>query len=115
MMFSSCMKHAIEVYRLFFFSLANPNRLSILNVLRTGEKNVTDICKATKFEQTMVSHNLKILLLHGMIKLSSRGKFRYYAINQKTIKPLMNLIDEHMEEYCCKLLHQHKEKHEKSI
>ncbi len=111
MIFLSCMKHAIEVYRIFFVSLANPNRLQILNALRYGEKNVTDICNATKFEQTMVSHNLRRLLRCGMVKSVSRGKFRYYTINQKTIKPLMNLIDSHMEEYCCKLLGKHEEKH----
>ena len=52
----------------------------------------------------MVSHNLKVLEYHGMVFMEKDGKFRYYSVNKKTIKPLLEFIDAHMEEYCCKLL-----------
>jgi len=102
------MKHSLETYQFFFGALANPNRLQIINVLRQGRKNVGQICQATDFEQTMVSHNLKVLEHHGMVFREKEGKFRYYIVNKKTIRPLLEFIDAHMEEYCCKLL---EEKH----
>jgi DNA-binding transcriptional ArsR family regulator len=68
------------------------------------ERNVSEICKITGFEQSMVSHNLKMLEYHGMVFKEKKGKFRFYSVNKKTIKPLLNLIDAHMKEYCCKIL-----------
>ncbi|MBI4151954.1 winged helix-turn-helix transcriptional regulator [Candidatus Woesearchaeota archaeon] len=90
--------------------MANPNRLNIINVLRQGEKNVSEICTATGFEQTMVSHNLKVLEHHGMVFMKKEGKYRIYRVNHKTIKPLLEFIDEHMSEYCCKILESQKKK-----
>ncbi len=92
-----------KAYKLFFGTLANQSRLRILNALRTDAKNVTEICRETGFEQSMVSHNLKMLEYHGMVFREKNGKFRYFRLNRKTILPLLELIDEHMEEYCCKI------------
>ncbi len=101
------MKHNLETYDLFFGSLANPNRLQILNILRQGPKNVTQICQTTGFEQTMVSHNLKRLETCGMVFVEPNGKERIYSLNQKTIKPLMELIDGHMSQYCEHVIKEH--------
>jgi predicted transcriptional regulator len=91
-------------YGLFFGSLANHNRFSIINALRDGKKNVTEICELTDFEQTMVSHNLRRLEHCGMVFPERIGKCCYYQVNEKTIKPLLKLIDAHIEKYCCKIL-----------
>ncbi len=103
------MKHNLKTYQLFFGSLANPNRLQIINLLRDGKKNVGEICEATGFEQTMVSHNMKRLETCGMVFMTQEGKYRYYQLNKKTITPLMKMIDEHMHQYCEHVVH-HKEK-----
>ena len=91
-------------YKLFFGALATDSRLHILNALRTGPKNVSEIGEITNYEQSMISHNLKILEHHGMVFLERRGKFKYYQLNRKTIIPLLQLIDTHMKQYCCKIL-----------
>ena len=100
MIFLSYMNKKSGVYKLFFGSLANPNRLQILQLLRKGKKDVTSIIKETGFEQTMVSHNLKRLEKCGMVFVEQIGKNRYYSVNQETIKPLMELIDKHTDKYC---------------
>ena len=97
------MGHTLPVYKIFFTSLANPNRLQIINFLRGGKKNVTEICQGTGFEQSMVSHSLKRLERCGMVFVESKGKNRYYTLNHKTIIPLMKLIDAHMDQYCSKI------------
>lgn len=97
------MKHSMPVYKIFFTSLANPHRLQIINILRAGSKNVTEICQETGFEQTMVSHNLRRLERCGMVFVEQNGKHRYYSLNKKTIKPLLKLIDTHMGQFCSKI------------
>lgn len=91
-------------YQLFFSTLANDSRLHIINTLRQKPLNVTEICQKTGFEQSMVSHNLKELEYHGMVFPERKGKFKYYKVNEKTIQPLLKLIDAHMKTYCCKIL-----------
>ncbi len=92
-------------YAMFFTTLANNNRLRIINLLRkSGKLNVTDICKNTKLEQSLVSHGLKMLEYHGMVFVKREGKCRYYSVNEQTIKPLLDIIDAHMKQYCCKII-----------
>ncbi len=91
-------------YRLFFGTLANERRLQLINALRKKKLNVTQLCQTTGLEQSLVSHNLTILEYHGMVFRERVGKFRYYSVNEKTIKPLLDLIETHMNEYCCKIL-----------
>lgn len=92
-----------KAYNIFFGTLANQNRLEIINLLRKDKKCVTDICKELNLNQTTVSHNLKRLLRCGFVFVETKGKHRYYSLNKKTIKPLMSMIDEHMHHYCEKI------------
>ncbi|MBI2649703.1 winged helix-turn-helix transcriptional regulator [Candidatus Woesearchaeota archaeon] len=87
-------------YELFFKTLANEQRLKIINLLRKCPKNVTQICKELNFNQTTVSHNLKKLKTCGFVFNKKNGKERIYSINKTTIKPLMELIDKHTDKFC---------------
>ncbi len=95
---------AEKAYKLFFGTLANKNRLKIINLLRKGSKCVNEITKELNFNQTTVSHNLKILQKCGFVFVEKKGKHRYYSLNKKTIKPLMEMIDKHMHQFCEKLV-----------
>ncbi len=86
----------LEAYRMFFCTLGNDARLRILSSIRDSSLSVTDICKSTGCEQTLVSHHLKMLEYHGMVFSEKRGKFKYFTLNQKTIGPLLKLIDKHL-------------------
>ena len=92
-----------KAYKIFFGTLNNEKRLYIINSLRKGPKCVSEICKLLDFNQTTVSHNLERLEKCGFVFMEKKGKHRIYALNQKTIKPLMNLIDAHMREFCEKI------------
>ena len=89
-------------YKIFFGTLNNRHRLEIINILRKSPKNVTQISKALNMNQTTVSHNLAILKKCGFMFVKNNGKERIYSLNSKTIRPLMRLIDEHMNTYCKK-------------
>lgn len=93
-----------EAYDIFFATLANINRLEIINALRKSKLNVTEIAAATGLNQTTISHNLKRLLRCGFVKVTQKGKHRYYRLNNDTIKPVMAIIDRHIKKHCSKLL-----------
>lgn len=88
-------------YKRFFTTLGNENRLKIIHFLaKNGPKNVSQIVKGVKLEQTAVSHNLKRLLSCQFVHLKQNGKERVYSLNDETIKPLLLLMDKHVERFC---------------
>ena len=107
---SHCSKHGINdeelfgAYKIFFGTLASEPRLRILNLLRKKKMNVSEIADNTGMNQTFVSHNLARLKKCGFLDIENDGKFRYYKLNDKTIRPLLNLIDEHMSKNCIHIL-----------
>ncbi len=96
----SCKNCLCSPYALFFDTLGNETRLFVLNSLQKKPKNVGDIVNETGLEQTHVSHSLKRLEQCEFVTKKRKGKFMEYAINKKTIAPLLSLIDEHVQQYC---------------
>ena len=101
-----------SAYRLFFGTMVSSPRLRIINLLRNGKKNVSEIIGELKMSQTAVSHDLARLKRCGFVKSAVKGKYRYYELNKETIKPLMSLIDRHMSQYCIHIIN-NKRKNEK--
>jgi ArsR family transcriptional regulator, cadmium/lead-responsive transcriptional repressor len=97
-----CKNCQCSPYARFFDTLGNTTRLYILNFLRAGPKNVSEIVKQTGLEQTQVSHALKQLEECGFVTSQQKGKFRVYSIRKSTVDPLMKLIDSHVQQYCAK-------------
>ena len=88
-----------NTYIQFFSTLADPTKLEILRLLREESKSVNQICEELGFEQSRVSHNLIKLKELGFIDVEPHGKQRFYSIDKKTIKPLLNLINKHVDNY----------------
>lgn len=100
-------KEMYGAYKIFFSTLVSESRLKIINLLRHGRKNVSEIMKELQMDQTVVSHDLARLKKCGFVTVEINGKFRYYTLNKKTIRPLMDLIDTHMSHHCIHILHAH--------
>ena len=90
-------------YKLFFKAFSNETRLKIIQLLKKGARNVTEICKQLRFEQSRVSHNLKCLINCGFVENKRNGRQVIYSLNKKTIKPLLELIDKHILKYSAHL------------
>lgn len=103
-------KDLYKAYKIFFNTFSSEPRLKILNLLRKKKSNVSEIMFELKMDQTSVSHNLARLKKCGFVDIEIKGKFRYYKINEKTIKLLMSLIDKHMSDYCVHILNENKMK-----
>jgi len=78
------------VYREFFKTLGNKQRIAIILSLLDGDKNVSQLVNGLKAEQSSVSHNLKRLLACSFITVKPNGKERIYSANQETIAPLIH-------------------------
>ncbi|MEK6850012.1 MAG: metalloregulator ArsR/SmtB family transcription factor [Nanoarchaeota archaeon] len=105
-------KEIYGAYKIFFGTLVSESRLKIINFLRNGKKNVSEIIHELKIDQTAASHDLSRLRQCGFVISEIEGKFRYYKLNEETIKPLMWLIDKHMSQHCIHILHQEEKKYE---
>lgn len=92
-------KTDIAALSLLFQALANEYRVRILNLLRSGPRNVSQIAKELRLEQTVVSHNLKCLSFCGLVTPKRLGKMRIYSLNLETVEPILRLGDRHISKY----------------
>jgi DNA-binding transcriptional ArsR family regulator len=85
----------------FFTTLANKQRVKILQLLANeGPRSVTSVAEALMMEQSATSHCLKQLLECHFVAVQQSGKIRIYSINEDTVKPLFELIGNHVRKYC---------------
>jgi len=89
-----------NTYHIFFTNLANPLRIKIISSLKEKEKNVTELSKELKVEQSKISHALKLLRHCNIVDVKQKGKQRIYSLNKKTIVPILKIIDNHSKIFC---------------
>lgn len=89
-----------ESFYRFFEVIGNQTRLKIISTLISQSLSVGQICETIKEEQSKVSHNLKILSECNIVKSIRDGKKNIYSINSTTIKPILNLVEEHVNNSC---------------
>jgi ArsR family transcriptional regulator len=87
-------------YHIFFTNLANPLKIGVILILRKGEKNVGEISKEMKVEQSKISHALHSLKSCNIVNMKQKGKERIYSLNKDTILPMLELIDKHSLIHC---------------
>ena len=68
-----------------FNALADPNRLEILEFIRTNEKCVCEIIPHVGLIQPVVSRHLKILKDSGLVRDRKDGAKRLYSITEPKI------------------------------
>ena len=61
-------------------ALANPTRLLIVDLLASGEKNVSELVEFTGEEQSNVSKCLAVLKSNGIVKDRKDGMNVYYSL-----------------------------------
>jgi len=91
-----------NAYDTFLRTLSNKTRLAVIHALRDKPKNVTRLTQDLGIHQTSVSHSLKRLLDCGFVLVKKKGQERIYSLNQKTIQPLVRLMEQHISTYCSK-------------
>ncbi|MBI4632162.1 MAG: winged helix-turn-helix transcriptional regulator [Chloroflexi bacterium] len=68
-------------------TLANPKRLEVIDLLRDGEKSVTEIVEAMEISQANLSQHLTVMRQKGIVVPRREGVNVYYRLsNPKIIK-----------------------------
>jgi DNA-binding transcriptional ArsR family regulator len=85
-------KEALEQVAAYFQVLSEPTRLALLNLLRSGERNVGELADACGFTAANVSRHLTQLTQRGLIERESRGTSVYYRIADPSVYALCDLV-----------------------
>ncbi len=76
----------------YFQALSEPTRLQILNLLRSGERNVGELAQACGFTSANVSRHLSVLMQQGLVAREGRGTSVYYRIADESVYALCDLV-----------------------
>jgi ArsR family transcriptional regulator len=82
-----------------FAALADPTRLSILNMLAAShtEVCVCDITGSFQLGQPTISHHLRILKEAGLVSGDKRGKWVYYSLVQSKAAEVKAMLQKVLE------------------
>lgn len=75
-------------------TLANPVRLEIIDILKGGEKSVTELVVATELTKSNISQHLSLLKSSGVVLTRRNGQNIYYSISNKKIIDACSLMKE---------------------
>lgn len=84
----SALRHVAAYFR----ALSEPNRLRILNTLRDGGKNVSQITQLTGCGQANVSKHLALLYEAGLVLREHQGTASYYRIADQATFELCDIV-----------------------
>jgi DNA-binding transcriptional ArsR family regulator len=85
-------KEALVQVAAYFQALSEPTRLSLLNHLHGGERNVGELAQLSGFTMANVSRHLAMLTQHGLVERESRGTSVYYRIADTSVYALCDLV-----------------------
>jgi DNA-binding transcriptional ArsR family regulator len=83
---------ALSQVAAYFQALSEPTRLQILNLLRSGERNVAELAQACGYTSANISRHLSLLTQHGLVARESRGTSAYYRIADDSVYALCDLV-----------------------
>ena len=78
------------------FALSTPSRIQILSVLMGGPLGVSEIIEALGLEQSLVSHQLRILREHSLIRAERQGRRRVYTLYDHQVRDLLDAVLGHV-------------------
>mgnify|MGYP003541545452 CR=1 FL=1 len=91
-------REEIRVKAKLFRGLADPSRLSILETLREGPKNVSQIVAATGLSQSNTSMHLNCLWCCGLVDKEVRGRFSYFWIKSRRFVRILEAVENALHE-----------------
>jgi DNA-binding transcriptional ArsR family regulator len=80
------------------FALSTPSRVQILGCLLEGPCSVRELTEFLGMEQSAVSHQLRVLRSHRLVKAEQIGTRRVYSLQDEHVTALLNAGVSHVEE-----------------
>ncbi len=81
----------------FFKVVGDETRMKILCTVADGELCVNDISENVGMTKSAVSHQLKLLKEHGLVKARRDGKNIYYSLDDKHVVDILDIAFTHIE------------------
>jgi ArsR family transcriptional regulator len=75
-----------------FHALSDPTRLTILDLLREGERCVCELQAEIDAAQSRLSFHLKVLKEAGLVRDRREGRWSYYALASQTLGEAHDLV-----------------------
>jgi DNA-binding transcriptional ArsR family regulator len=76
-----------------FAALAEPNRLRIVELLRSGARSVNDIGERLDLSQPLVSKHLRVLKDAGVVDVEPRARQRIYELRPKRLREMHDWLE----------------------
>lgn len=89
--------YADQVARIFAV-LSDPTRMQVVIALGESELCVTDLAAATGVNRTTISHQLRVLREHRLVRRRREGKVVYYALDDGHVMALISMATAHVAE-----------------
>lgn len=70
-------------------AFSDKNRLKIMQILSSGERNVSDVAEGLDVEENLASHHLRVLSSIGILKSSKKGREVFYRLNRSRLITLI--------------------------
>lgn len=84
---------AADIFKL----LADPSRCRLVQALvAAGEICVCDLAATLAMSESSVSHHLRILRAHGVVRGRREGRMVYYSPDDEHVRLLLDLVGEHV-------------------
>ena len=92
-----------------FKALCNETRLTVLSILRNGEKCACVLLERVSVSQPTLSHHMEILIDSGIVTARKEGKWMHYSISKAGSENAIDLLrelttvtaDEKYDKGCC--------------
>lgn len=81
-----------------FKVLADDTRVKILHALSLAELCVCDLASLLGLSESAVSHQLRLLRLHRLVKYRKAGKMAFYSLDDDHVVQLLAQATEHVRE-----------------
>jgi DNA-binding transcriptional ArsR family regulator len=84
---------------LLFGILGDPTRIRVLMALSSGELCVNDLATAIGMNRTTISHQLRVLRQHRLVRRRRDGKVAYYQLDDDHVSALLRMAIDHAAEH----------------
>lgn len=88
------MKNKYDKAALVFKALSDPNRLAIIDMIKTEEKCACKLLEALNITQPTLSHHMKTLCDSGLVNSRREGKWMHYSINIELFEEVKHIFVE---------------------
>jgi DNA-binding transcriptional ArsR family regulator len=76
-----------------FKALSNPDRITILKILKDSKLNVSQIGESTNIKQPNLSQQLTVLRKSNLVNTYRSGKEIYYSIKNEAVFEIIDIAE----------------------